>query len=73
VIAGAGQTMVGKLPDLDPVQIQALASLNALDDCGMTARDVDGSSTWIRTSSQQHVLVDVRRVPRHRGVLPGDG
>jgi acetyl-CoA acetyltransferase len=42
VIAGAGQTTVGKLPDLNPVQIQALACLNALDDCGMTARDVDG-------------------------------
>jgi acetyl-CoA acetyltransferase len=42
VIAGIGQTTVGKLPDLDPVQIQALACLDALEDCGMTARDVDG-------------------------------
>jgi acetyl-CoA acetyltransferase len=42
VIAGAGQTTVGKLPGLDPVQIQALACLDALDDAGMTVRDVDG-------------------------------
>jgi acetyl-CoA acetyltransferase len=42
VIAGAGQTTVGKLPDLDPVQIQALACLSALEDCSMTVRDVDG-------------------------------
>jgi acetyl-CoA acetyltransferase len=42
VIAGIGQTTVGKLPELDPVRIQALACLNALDDCGMTVRDVDG-------------------------------
>jgi acetyl-CoA acetyltransferase len=42
VIAGAGQTAVGKMPKLNPVQIQALACLNALSDCGMAARDVDG-------------------------------
>jgi acetyl-CoA acetyltransferase len=42
VIAGAGQTRVGKLPDLNPVQIQALACLAALEDCDMTVRDVDG-------------------------------
>jgi acetyl-CoA acetyltransferase len=42
VIAGAGQTMVGKLPGLSPVQIQALACLSALEDCGLTVREVDG-------------------------------
>jgi acetyl-CoA acetyltransferase len=42
VIAGAGQTTVGKLPELGPVQIQALACLGALEDCRMTVRDVDG-------------------------------
>ena len=42
VIAGIGQTTVGKLPDLNPVQIQALACLDALDDCGIAIADVDG-------------------------------
>jgi acetyl-CoA acetyltransferase len=42
VIAGIGQTKVGKLPDLNPVQIQAVACLDALEDCGMTIADVDG-------------------------------
>jgi acetyl-CoA acetyltransferase len=42
VIAGIGQTTVGKLPELNSVQIQALAVLDAVQDCGLTIRDVDG-------------------------------
>lgn len=42
VIIGMGETPVGKLPGMNSVQIQALAVHNALENCGLTIRDVDG-------------------------------
>ena len=42
VIAGIGETRVGKLPGLQPVQIQAWAVQEALADCGLRTTDVDG-------------------------------
>lgn len=41
-IVGVGETPVGKLPDVESVQIQAQAVLLALQDAGLGLRDVDG-------------------------------
>lgn len=42
VVAGIGETRVGKLPGLQSLQIQAMAVRNAVDDAGLTLRDIDG-------------------------------
>jgi acetyl-CoA acetyltransferase len=42
VIVGIGETPVGALPGMRPVQIQATAVLAALKDAGLTLRDLDG-------------------------------
>src|SRR5438132_10304290 len=42
VIIGFGETPVGRLPGMNAVQIQARAVHNALVNCGLTLRDVDG-------------------------------
>jgi acetyl-CoA acetyltransferase len=42
VIIGIGETRIGKLPGLQPVQIQAWAVQEALADCGLRTTDVDG-------------------------------
>jgi acetyl-CoA acetyltransferase len=42
VIAGIGETRVGKLPGMDSVQIQAWAVRQAIADAGLSLRDVDG-------------------------------
>ncbi len=42
VIVGTGETPVGRLHGVSGVEIQAWAVRNALADCGLTLRDVDG-------------------------------
>ena len=42
VIAGVGETKVGKLPGMDSTQIQAWAVREAVKDAGITLREVDG-------------------------------
>ena len=42
VIAGIGETKVGRLTGMSSVEIQALAVLAALDDAGVALRDLDG-------------------------------
>jgi len=42
VVAGVGETKVGKLPGLTSVQIQAIAVHQALQDAGVSIREVDG-------------------------------
>lgn len=42
VIVGAGETRVGKLPGLEPVQIQAWAVQEAAADCGIAVPEIDG-------------------------------
>jgi acetyl-CoA acetyltransferase len=42
VIVGIGETPIGKLLGLSPVEIQALAVREALRYCGITVRDIDG-------------------------------
>jgi acetyl-CoA acetyltransferase len=42
VIVGIGETRLGSLDGMGPVQIQATAVLNALADCGRKLKDLDG-------------------------------
>jgi acetyl-CoA acetyltransferase len=42
VIAGIGETPVGKLPGMSAVEIQALAVHEAIADAGLSLRDIDG-------------------------------
>jgi acetyl-CoA acetyltransferase len=42
VIVGIGETQVGKLPGYHSVQLQAWAVQNALADCGLRTKDLDG-------------------------------
>lgn len=42
VVVGVGETRVGKLAGMSPVEIQAWAVQSALADCGLSTRDVDG-------------------------------
>ena len=42
VVVGIGETPVGKLPGMSPVEIQAWAVRNALKDCGLSVRELDG-------------------------------
>jgi acetyl-CoA acetyltransferase len=42
VIVGVAETPVGRLPHMSSLQIQAMAVLRALEDAGLTIRDVDG-------------------------------
>lgn len=42
VIVGVGETRVGKLPGMTPVQIQAWAVQEAAADAGLSVRDLDG-------------------------------
>lgn len=42
VIAGIGETKVGRLPGMSSVEIQALAVIAALDDAGVRLQELDG-------------------------------
>ncbi|MFT6775087.1 MAG: acetyl-CoA acetyltransferase [Paracoccaceae bacterium] len=45
-IVGASETTrLGKIPELSQVGLHADAALNALKDCGLTVRDIDGIAT----------------------------
>ncbi len=45
IVGAAESTQMGKLPDMSQIQIHADAALNALADCGLSIRDVDGIAT----------------------------
>ena len=45
VVGAAETTRLGKLPDMSQLMLHADAALNALADCGLTIRDVDGIAT----------------------------
>ncbi len=45
IVGAAESTGLGKLPDMSQIQIHADAALNALADCGLTIRDIDGVAT----------------------------
>jgi acetyl-CoA acetyltransferase len=45
-IVGASETTeLGKIPDVSQTMLHADAALNAMADCGMTAKDIDGIAT----------------------------
>ena len=45
IVGAAETTELGKLPGVGQTQLHADAALNALADCGLTAKDIDGVAT----------------------------
>ncbi len=45
VVGASETTELGKLPHMSQIQLHADAALNAMRDCGLTARDIDGVAT----------------------------
>ena len=45
VVGAAETTRMGKIPDMSVIGLHADAALNALADCGLTAKDIDGVAT----------------------------
>lgn len=45
IVGAAETTRLGKLPDMSQIMLHADAALNALADCGLRARDIDGIAT----------------------------
>jgi acetyl-CoA acetyltransferase len=45
VVGAAETTRMGKIPDMSVIGLHADAALNALADCGLTAKDIDGLAT----------------------------
>src|SRR6187399_2863572 len=44
-IVGIGETAVGRVPDLSPMQFHAVPALKALEDAGLKKGDIDGVLT----------------------------
>src|SRR5262245_30447764 len=42
VVGAAETTKMGVIPDVSTIMLHADAALNALKDCGLTAKDIDG-------------------------------
>ena len=42
VVGAAETTELGKIPDMSNIQLHADCALNAMADCGLTAKDIDG-------------------------------
>ena len=42
VVGAAETTGLGKIPDMSNIQLHADCALNAMADCGLTAKDIDG-------------------------------
>lgn len=61
IVGAAETTGLGKLPDIGELQLHADAALNALDDCGLTPRDIDGIATAGR---------DPVEVAHYLGIVP---
>jgi len=45
IVGAAESTELGKLPNISQVQLHADAALNALNDCGLSLKDIDGIAT----------------------------
>ena len=45
IVGAAETTELGKIPDLSQIGLHADAALNALADCGLTIKDIDGVAT----------------------------
>ncbi|WP_339948249.1 thiolase [uncultured Albimonas sp.] len=45
IVGAAETTELGRLPDMGQIMLHADAALNAMRDCGLTAKDIDGLAT----------------------------
>ena len=45
IVGAAETTQLGKIPDTSQIQLHADAALNAMEDAGLTAKDIDGVAT----------------------------
>jgi len=45
IVGAAETTVLGQLPHMSQVMLHADAALNAMEDCGLTAKDIDGIAT----------------------------
>ena len=45
IVGAAESTKMGKLPDMSQIQIHADAALNAMNDAGLSIKDIDGVAT----------------------------
>ena len=61
IVGAAETTDLGKMPDLSQIGLHADAALNALADCGLTIKDIDGVAT------AGH---DVTEVVHYLGITP---
>ena len=52
VVGAAETTKLGVIPDVSQIQLHADAALNALADCGLTIKDIDGFATAVEQPQQ---------------------
>lgn len=67
-IVGIGESDLGTVPDKDPMQLHAQAAKRALDDCGLTNRNVDGVLT--AGIANQLILMHSTVVAEYLGIRP---
>jgi hypothetical protein len=52
VVGAAETTKLGVIPDMSQIQLHADAALNAMADCGLGPKDIDGIATAVETPVQ---------------------
>src|SRR5580692_4072902 len=52
VVGAAETTKLGVIPDMSQIQLHADAALNAMEDCGLRPKDIDGIATAGETPVQ---------------------
>ena len=56
VVGAAETTKLGVIPDLSQIQLHADAALNAMADCGLKPKDIDGIATAERNAGADRAL-----------------
>ena len=67
-VVGIGESDLGTGPDKDPMQLHAQAAKRALEDCGLTNKDVDGVLT--AGIANQLILMHSTVVAEYLGITP---
>ena len=67
-VVGIGESDLGTVPDKDPMQLHAQAAKRALEDCGLTNKDVDGVLT--AGIANQLILMHSTVVAEYLGITP---